>query len=505
MVNKKISLEYLLLFSVFVIATCGLIYELVAGALASYLMGDSVKQFSFIIGVYLFAMGIGSYLSKFIEGNLISKFIEIEILVGLLGGISSTVLFWLFNTTGIFEVALYLFVFSIGCLVGLEIPILLNILKDKVSFKDLVSNVFAFDYIGALFASILFPLVFIPKLGIIKTPIFFGIINIAVAIFIIFYLKDEINKSKVWLKIKAFGTLFILIFLYIYSNQILSVSEAELYNEAIIFSKNSTYQRLVVTRNENETKLYLNNNLQFSSTDEYRYHEALVHPVMSKSIHHQNVLVLGGGDGFAVREILKYNTVKNITLVDLDPDVTTFFKENLLMTKLNNNALNHAKLEIINQDAFIWVKNQTKKFDVIIIDFPDPSNYSLGKLYTLQFYNYLKKITTNQTKICIQSTSPYFAPKSFWCINKTVNHVFPFTKAYHVYVPSFGEWGFCMASFEPIKNNNFYQIKGNKFYDYDLEKLTHFSQDMTAKNLETNRLDNQIIVRYFDEEWGKIH
>jgi spermidine synthase len=114
MVNKKISLEYLLLFSVFVIATCGLIYELVAGALASYLMGDSVKQFSFIIGVYLFAMGIGSYLSKFIEGNLISKFIEIEILVGLLGGISSTVLFWLFNTTGIFEVALYLFVSSIG-------------------------------------------------------------------------------------------------------------------------------------------------------------------------------------------------------------------------------------------------------------------------------------------------------------------------------------------------------------------------------------------------------
>lgn len=154
--KKRIPLELLLLFSVFVIATCGLIYELVAGALASYLLGDSVKQFSFIIGVYLFSMGVGSYLAKFIKGNLIDKFIEIEILVGIVGGISSVVLFILFNTLAHFESVLYLFVFFTGCLVGVEIPLLMNILKDRVQFKDLVSNVFAFDYIGALLASILF-------------------------------------------------------------------------------------------------------------------------------------------------------------------------------------------------------------------------------------------------------------------------------------------------------------------------------------------------------------
>ncbi|WP_234034081.1 hypothetical protein [Elizabethkingia sp. M8] len=184
--RRKLPFELLLLFSVFVIATCGLIYELVAGALASYLLGDSVKQFSFIIGVYLFSMGVGSYLAKYIHRNLIDRFIEIEILVGVIGGISSVVLFVVFNTFSHFEWILYLFVFLTGCLVGLEIPLLMNILKDRVKFRDLVSNVFAFDYIGALLASILFPLVLIPNLGILRTPLFFGLINISVAIFLSF-------------------------------------------------------------------------------------------------------------------------------------------------------------------------------------------------------------------------------------------------------------------------------------------------------------------------------
>ena len=188
MVKKKITFELLLLLSVFVIATCGLVYELVAGALASYLLGDSVKQFSFIIGVYLFSMGVGSYFAKFLKNNLLEKFIEIEILVGLIGGVSSILLFLLFNTSQHFEWILYFLVFVTGALVGLEIPLLMNILKEKVEFKDLVSNVFAFDYIGALLASILFPLVLIPGLGIIRTSLFFGLINISTAIFLSFYL-----------------------------------------------------------------------------------------------------------------------------------------------------------------------------------------------------------------------------------------------------------------------------------------------------------------------------
>ena len=500
--KKKLSFEILLLFSVFVIATCGLIYELVAGALASYLLGDSVKQFSFIIGVYLFSMGIGSYLAKFIQKDLIDKFIEIEILVGIIGGISSVVLFVVFNTTNHFEWLLYLFVILTGCLVGLEIPLLMNILKDRIAFKDLVSNVFAVDYIGALLASILFPLVLIPNLGILRTPLFFGLINISVAIFLSFYLKNELKRR--WsLQVKSIVSFLILVVLFIFADRILSFSEEKLYGENIVYTHNSPYQRIALTRNDKDYRLYLNNNLQFSSADEYRYHESLVHPAMSMAKNIENVLVLGGGDGFAVRELLKYKEVKNITLVDLDGEMTKFFKNNVTMKSLNSNALNHPSVKIINEDAYIWVKKENKTFDVIIIDFPDPSNYSLGKLYSLQFYKELKRITTPETNVAVQTTSPYFAPKSFWSIKKTIEQVFNAT-AYHVYVPSFGEWGYCLASQQPITNKVQRKINGLRFYDYNFNTMAFFNKDMIAKDVEVNRLDNQILVRYFDEEWGRV-
>ena len=501
--KKRLSFELLLLFSVFVIATCGLIYELVAGALASYLLGDSVKQFSFIIGVYLFSMGVGSYLAKFIRKNLIDKFIEIEILVGIVGGISSVVLFVVFNTTNHFEWLLYLFVFLTGCLVGLEIPLLMNILKDRVAFKDLVSNVFAVDYIGALLASILFPLVLIPNLGILRTPLFFGLINISVAIFLSFYLKNEL-KNRFGLQLRSIISFLVLVILFIFADKILAMSEEKLYGENIVYTHNSPYQRIALTRNGKDFRLYLNNNLQFSSADEYRYHESLVHPAMSMAKNISRVLVLGGGDGFAVREILKYPKVKEIVLVDLDGEMTHFFKSNVTMQGLNNNALNSPKVKVINQDAYIWVKEQHKTFDVVIVDFPDPSNYSLGKLYSVQFYHELKRLTTPETFLSVQTTSPYFAPKSFWTIHKTMSEIFTNVQAYHTYVPSFGEWGYCLASEQPINQKIYHKLADLKFYDYKFQNMASFTKDMVTKDVEVNRLDNQILVRYFDEEWGRV-
>ncbi|WP_128331216.1 polyamine aminopropyltransferase [Apibacter sp. HY039] len=501
----KIKFEYLLLFSVFIIATCGLVYELVAGALASYLLGDSVKQFSFIIGVYLFSMGIGSYFSKFFNKNLLNVFVEVEILVGLIGGLSSVILFLLFNIASFFQFTLYLLVFLTGCLVGLEIPILMNILKGRIGFKDLVSNVFTFDYIGALIASILFPLILVPKLGLMKTSLFFGMINVSIAIFLAFHLKREL-KNVIILQIKAVSSFVILLVAFIFSEKILSFSEEKMYGETIVYTHSTSYQRIVLTHNHNEYRLYLNNNLQFSSADEYRYHEALVHPAMSLASNVENVLILGGGDGLAVREVLKYRDVKNITLVDLDEGMTKLFKNNSLLTKLNLNSLWNEKVKIINSDAYIWIKNCDKKFDVVIVDFPDPSNYSLGKLYSVGFYKALYNKITPEAIVAIQTTSPYFAPRSFWCIAETIKQVFPKVEAYHVYVPSFGEWGFTLSA--KSSKTDFHKIQRKisnlRFYTYNFYDFTLFTKDMLAKDIEVNRLDNQVLVRYFDEEWGKI-
>lgn len=501
--KKLFKFEYLLLFAVFIIATCGLIYELVAGTLASYLLGDSVKQFSFIIGVYLFSMGIGSYFAKFIKKNQLKTFIEVEILVGLIGGMSSVVLFVLFDKVDYFQFILYLFVFATGFLVGLEIPLLMNILKDRIEFSDLVSNVFTFDYIGALLASVLFPLVLIPQLGVMRTSLFFGMINLSIAILLSFLLKRELKSPIV--KFKAIFSFIILLILFFFAEQLLSYAEEKLYGENVVFTHTTPYQRIVLTNNKKDYKLYLNNNLQFCSADEYRYHEALVHPAMETANKIENVLVLGGGDGLACREILKYKDVKSITLVDLDEKMTTLFKENPILANFNLHSFSNPKIKVINQDAFLWINLNKKKFDVILIDFPDPSNYSLGKLYSLKFYQTLEKITHSESIIVIQTTSPYFAPKSFWCINKTVQEVFPNCDAYHVYVPSFGEWGYTIAS--PLKHNFssvHRKLNDLKFYNHKFKTLNVFNNDMLAKEAEINRLDNQILVRYFDEEWGKL-
>lgn len=504
--GKRNNLPIFLLLAVFIIATCGLIYELVAGALASYLLGDSVKQFSFIIGTYLFSMGVGSFLAKYITKNLFDRFIDIELMIGLIGGCSSVVLFLMFQQIEHFQFVLYFFVFLTGCLCGMEIPLLMNILKDRIQFRDLVSNVFAFDYIGALIASVLFPILLIPKLGVMGTSLFFGIINILVGVFLSFYLSKKL-KNPIWIKMKSVSCLVLLSIVFFYSDDLLKYSESQLYGNNIIYKHSTPYQRIVLTENRGDYQLFLNNNLQFNTKDEYRYHEVLVHPAMSMAKDVSNVLVFGGGDGLAVREILKYPEVKKVTLVDLDEGMTRLFKTNELLVRYNQGSLNDPRVTVINQDAFIWAKSAKDKYDVMIIDFPDPSNYSLGKLFTNSFYQTLVALMTDNTMVSVQTTSPYFAPKSYWCIHETIGSVFPNNIAYHTYVPSFGEWGFCLFSIN--MQQRFTQLRRRvdkvRYYNYKFEELTNFPADMrTTEKVEINRLDNQILVRYFDEEWGKI-
>jgi spermidine synthase len=267
-----------LLASVFIVASCGLAYELIAGALASYLLGDSVTQFSTVIGAYLFAMGIGSWLSKHVTGNLLLRFIQIELLVGLLGGLSAGLLFLLFTLhAGPFRFALYGLVLLIGILVGLEIPLIMRILKSEVEFKDLVAKVLSFDYIGALAVSLLFPLLLAPHLGLVRSALLFGLLNALVAAWALWLFRDRIGRLAA-LRAQCAAVIGLLLLAFGFAGQFVSLAEANLYNEDIVHAESSAYQRIVVTKYRDETRLYLNHNLQFSSRDEYRYHEALVHP-----------------------------------------------------------------------------------------------------------------------------------------------------------------------------------------------------------------------------------
>ena len=497
----------LLLASVFVIATCGLVYELIAGTLASYLLGDSVTQFSTIIGTYLFAMGIGSWLSRYMIKNLLSAFVKIEILIGIVGGTAAAILFLVFEHVTSFRIPLYGIVTAIGILVGIEIPLLLRILKSQLEFKDLVSKVFTFDYIGALFASILFPLILVPHLGLVRSGFMFGMMNVGVALWLLYRFGDEVPHSHLH---KSTGILALigLLFGFAYSQHIMDIAESSMYPDPVIYSTSTPYQRIVITKAPHDLRLFLNNNLQFSSRDEYRYHEALVHPGLASVPNPKHVLILGGGDGLAAREVLKYPSVEDITLVDLDPAMTHLFSGNDLLSSLNNHVFSSPKMHIVNGDAFLWLKEHRDALreqppDFIIADFPDPSNYSIGKLYTLTFFHLLHDIIAEHGVLVVQSTSPYIATKSYWCVANTLTAAGFKTTPYHAYVPSFGEWGFVMAGKSPFVPADEYP-RGLRFITPDtVATMLQFPVDMGPRVTEINRLDNQALVRYFDEEWSE--
>ena len=489
-----------LIISVFIVASCGLAYELIIAALASYLLGDSILQFSSIIGLYLFAMGIGAHLTKYIrDEDALSRFIEIELLVGIIGGVSALVLFVVFGLAAApFRTLLYALVLVVGIVVGMEIPLVMRVLnRRQADFKDLVAKVLTFDYLGALAVSLLFPLVLAPRLGMARSALLFGLLNAAVAVLTARAFKAELRGGIV---------LACLLLAFAAANRITFLAEQSYFGDPVVYESHSPYQRLVITKWHDDLRLYINGNLQFSSRDEARYHEALVLPAMQMvGGQAQNVLILGGGDGLAAREVLKYPQVKGITLVDLAPQMTGTFRTSAELSRLNAGSLASPKVRVVNDDAAKWLEQAQEKFNVIIIDLPDPSNFSLGKLYSVPMYRLVARHLAPGGKIVVQSTSPYFAPNAYWSVVATLEAAGLATAPYHVYVPSFGEWGFVLAALEPDFPVPTQFSVPTRFLNADTAaEMFRFPPDMARRDVQPNYLNTQILVHYFEQDWRNV-
>lgn len=502
MENKTIKFDgSLLLVTTLLISICSIIYELLISSISSYLQGDSVMQFSVTIGLYMSAMGIGSYISKYIKNELFNKFIFIEMSIGILGGFSSLILFLVNIYTNIYILIMYILIILIGIFVGLEIPILTRIIEDNESnVRKNLANIFTFDYIGGLIGSILFPILLFPKLGFITTAFLVGTINIVVALIIVLKYKKFILNYKLVKVISIILSIVIILFLCT-GDLIANKIEKGLYRDDVILSKQTTYQKIVMTKHKDDLKLFLDGNLQFSSSDEYRYHEALVHIPMMYTENHSRVLVLGGGDGLAVREILKYNDVKEVILVDIDKEMTDLCANDNQISVLNKNSLKDKKVTVINEDGYMYVKENKEKFDVIIIDFPDPNNEGLNKLYTNVFYNYIKANLTENGVMVSQSTSPYYAKKSFWCINKTIQSQFNTVIPYHLQVPSFGDWGFNLA-FNSNNERKKLVVETQFLNSSNIDSMFVFGNDeiIALDQIEENDMFKPSLITYYNEE-----
>jgi spermidine synthase len=308
-----------------------------------------------------------------------------------------------------------------------------------------------------------------------------------------------------WKRLNLLGGILLFLGLlagFVASERLMTWSERTAFPDPVIYARSTPYQRLVLTRAGDDLRLHLNGNLQFSSRDEYRYHEALVHPGLARLAGARRVLVLGGGDGLAVREVLRYPQVEAVTLVDLDPEMTRLFGTQPLLTNLNRGALTDSRVRVENSDAFTWLAGNTNQFDFVVADFPDPSNFSLGKLYSVTLYERLRHALAPGGVVVVQSTSPYVARRAFWCVDSTLRAAGFVTEPYHLYVPSFGEWGFVLASPELLASPARLP-DGLRFVTMaTLRTLFEFPPDMAPLPVEANRLNNQALVRYFEEEWA---
>ncbi len=439
-----------LLAATFAVAVAGLIYELIAATISSYLLGDSIRQFSFVIGVFLSAMGVGAWVSRYV-GDALLGFVRAQIALGVIGGALGPVLFFSYAIYGAVGLPLYGGLVAIGVLSGMEIPLISRVMKEIGAAEFRFENVLTADYIGALAASLAFPLLIVPNLPLMSASLAFGGLNLLVAGVSLYVFKDRLPGG---LRFVWAGLLLAMLVALVMSERLVSAVDARLFEDEVIFSETTPYQSIVITRFDERYRLFLDHSIQFDSLDEHRYHEMLVHPAMGLAPSVARVLILGGGDGMAAREVLRHEGVQEVTLVDLDPRVTELFATNPDLVALNGGSLLDPRVEIVNRDAWVWAAEaEGEAYDVIIADLPDPKSVALSKLYSIEFYAMLVEHLSAHGLIVTHAGSPTFATEAFWITEATLaatrNPQEPGgvldTLAYQTYLPSFGNWGFILA------------------------------------------------------------
>ncbi|GHE58582.1 polyamine aminopropyltransferase [Streptomyces capitiformicae] len=445
--------RFLLLFAVFLCAACGLVYELALTALGSYLIGNSVLQTSVVISVMVFAMGLGSLAAKPLRRRAVGAFALVEGVLALVGGLSVLVLYSAFAWLQLYTPAMIVVAVAVGLLIGAEIPLLMTLLQRirRQEAGSAVADMFAVDYIGALIGGLGFPLWLLPTFGQLKGTLVVGAVNAVAGVLVVVFIFRRQIRSWVRNALLAGVTavLAVLGTTYALADDLEVTARQQMYRDPIVHAETTSYQEIVVTRStaftgEPDIRLFLNGDLQFSSVDEYRYHESLVHPTLAGS--RTNVLIMGGGDGLALREVLRYDDVQHVTLVELDPAMTGLARDFQPLRDLNDKALDDPRVKVVNADAFNWLRGTRQRYDAVVIDFPDPDTAALAKLYSVEFYHLLGQVLTPRSRVMVQSGSPFFAPKTYWSIAETIETAGYTTTQFQVDVPSFGNWGYVLAA-----------------------------------------------------------
>ena len=493
-----------LLLTAAVSSGCGLAAELLLGTLTSYLVGAQALAYGVAVGGFLAAMGLGAYLSRFVatgsslsererQAQLLSSFFTIEIVLAPLVAFIPLGLFALFTLNGPIWVGLTFGTLVLGVLSGMEVPLLTRLIElDSGDVGDALSGVLALDYVGALAGSLFFPAVLLPWVGLLPSAFLIG----SLPAVMVFALARVFPRKRSW----QYGGLAIAIALCLFTPAVLPISarlENKLYKAPVVWRSRSPYQRIVLTKYGQDVRLFLNGELQLSTVDEYRYHEALVHPAMASVPEAKQVLLLGAGDGMALREVLKWPEVENVTVLELDPAVVALAKAQPALLSFNQGSFDDSRVTVRYGDAFKLVPQLEAAFDVIIADFPDPDEVAIAKLYSQGFYQQLRSHLTPEGVLVTQSSSPFFAPKVIACITKTLSEAGFMAYPYGVDVPSFGPWGFAIAAQRELNFTELNLPIPTQYLTSELlPTLFVMAKDTTDFAVEVNQLSNPVIVPY---------
>ncbi len=487
-----------LLACTFIVAACGLIYELLIGTAASYLSGQSAYQFSLTVGLFLGAMGIGSFMSRLVHRRLLEAFLLAELWQAIVGGFSVCLMFGFFALSDWYQVGIVAIILVIGVCIGYELPLLTRYLRNYGPLRTVIADVLSLDYLGGVLGSLAFPIFLLPTLGLMRTAFLVGLLNTFVAAWVFVTFRWQIEGRRFFALIIA-GVTALLIFGIANSLRWQSWLESELYDDEIIYAKQTPFQRIVMTRWRNDLRLFLDGELQFSSVDEHRYHESLAHPAMSLAKGKERVLVLGGGDGLLVREVIKYPQVRTVVLVDIDPEMTKLAQKHPALLQLNEGALQDGKVQIVNTDAYKFLMDNLRPFDVILIDLPDPNTESLARLYTLEFYRLVARNLKPDGIVATQATSPFETRAAFWCIIRTMEASGFKVAPYWVAIPTFGIWGFAAASkeYRPDLKKVRLTVPTRYLTEPLLKTMAIFPPDCSPVSVGINRLDNLLLLSHY--------
>ncbi|MER5852099.1 polyamine aminopropyltransferase [Streptomyces sp. NPDC002012] len=425
----------LVLAAVFICAACGLVYELELVALASYLIGDSVTQASVVLSVMVFAMGVGSLLAKRLRSRAAVGFGLIEAALALVGGSSAVVLYASFAWIGESRYALVGFSLTIGVLIGAEIPLLMTLIQrvDRQDAGGTVADLFAADYVGALVGGLAFPFLLLPVLGQLTGALFTGAVNAAAggALVLWVFRRDLTPRSRWLLILVNVAVIAVLATVTALVGDFERAARRAVYGDGVRVAVQTGVQEVVLTgAGRSSLDLYLDGRLRVSARDEYRYHEALVHPAMNGP--RARVLILGGGDGLAAREVLRYPDVRSVTLVELDPGVTRLARTDRALSALNAHAYRDPRLTAVNADAFNWLRAVHGSYDVVISDLPDPGISVGTKLYSAEFYGLVSEALAPGGRLVVHGGPPVTRPRTYWTVEASMRAAGLHTRPYRI-------------------------------------------------------------------------